>query len=79
EDLQQIHPDDMEKMDLRWQMAMLTMRARSPKWSATTATRGDILLGSVEQRSKISRQQEQGELKKECACGNIYFHIFGVM
>ncbi|GJT06459.1 ribonuclease H-like domain-containing protein [Tanacetum coccineum] len=66
EDLQQIHPDDIEEMDLRWQMTMLTMRARrflkntgrslllmamrllvliSPKWSATTATRGDILLG----------------------------------
>ncbi|GKC05881.1 hypothetical protein Tco_0997491 [Tanacetum coccineum] len=28
EDLQQIHPYDMEEMDLRWQMAMLTMRAR---------------------------------------------------
>nr|GEX13133.1 hypothetical protein [Tanacetum cinerariifolium] len=28
EDLEQIHPDDMEEMDLRWKMAMLTMRAR---------------------------------------------------
>nr|GEV13706.1 copia protein [Tanacetum cinerariifolium] len=28
EDLEQIHQDDMEEMDLRWQMAMLTMRAR---------------------------------------------------
>ncbi|GKG00946.1 ribonuclease H-like domain-containing protein, partial [Tanacetum coccineum] len=28
EDLQQIHPDDMEEMDLRWQMAILTMRAK---------------------------------------------------
>ncbi|GJX41303.1 ribonuclease H-like domain-containing protein [Tanacetum coccineum] len=28
EDLQQSHPDDIEEMDLRWQMAMLTMRAR---------------------------------------------------
>ncbi|GJT22277.1 retrovirus-related pol polyprotein from transposon TNT 1-94 [Tanacetum coccineum] len=28
EDLQQIHPDDLEEMDIRWQMAMLTMRAR---------------------------------------------------
>ncbi|GKC87855.1 ribonuclease H-like domain-containing protein, partial [Tanacetum coccineum] len=28
EDLQQIHPDDIEEVDLRWQMAMLTMRAR---------------------------------------------------
>ncbi|GKE10803.1 hypothetical protein Tco_1414354 [Tanacetum coccineum] len=28
EDLQQINPDDLEEMDLRWNMAMLTMRAR---------------------------------------------------
>nr|GEZ62902.1 hypothetical protein [Tanacetum cinerariifolium] len=28
EDLEQIHPDDLEEMDLRWQMVMLTMRAR---------------------------------------------------
>ncbi|GJS76479.1 hypothetical protein Tco_0726360 [Tanacetum coccineum] len=28
EDLQQIHHDDIEEIDLRWQMAMLTMRAR---------------------------------------------------
>ncbi|GJW88469.1 hypothetical protein Tco_0163809, partial [Tanacetum coccineum] len=28
DDLQQIHHDDIEEMDLRWQMAMLTMRAR---------------------------------------------------
>ncbi|GKB44540.1 ribonuclease H-like domain-containing protein [Tanacetum coccineum] len=28
EDSQQIHPDDIEDMNLRWQMAMLTMRAR---------------------------------------------------
>nr|GFA47310.1 hypothetical protein [Tanacetum cinerariifolium] len=28
EDLQQIHPYDMEEMDLKYQMAMLTMRAR---------------------------------------------------
>nr|GEW54041.1 hypothetical protein [Tanacetum cinerariifolium] len=35
-DLKQIDVDDLEEMDLRWQMAMLTMRARR-----------DILLGSV--------------------------------
>nr|GEV88038.1 hypothetical protein [Tanacetum cinerariifolium] len=28
EDLQQIHPDNLEEMDLRWNIAMLTMRAR---------------------------------------------------
>ncbi|GKB78916.1 hypothetical protein Tco_0945811, partial [Tanacetum coccineum] len=27
-DLQQIDADDLEEMDLKWQMAMLTMRAR---------------------------------------------------
>nr|GEX25647.1 hypothetical protein [Tanacetum cinerariifolium] len=32
EDLEQIYLDDMEEMDLRWQMAILTMRARrAPK------------------------------------------------
>ncbi|GKB52795.1 putative ribonuclease H-like domain-containing protein [Tanacetum coccineum] len=63
EDLQQIHPDDMEEMDLRWQMAMLTMRARR-----------DILLGSVElQEIKTTMK---GKLKKECACGNITSQIW---
>nr|GEX42918.1 hypothetical protein [Tanacetum cinerariifolium] len=28
ENLQQIHPDDLEEMNLRWNIAMLTMRAR---------------------------------------------------
>nr|GEW55736.1 hypothetical protein [Tanacetum cinerariifolium] len=28
EDLEQIYPNDIEEIDLRWQMAMLTMRAR---------------------------------------------------
>ncbi|GJV73793.1 ribonuclease H-like domain-containing protein [Tanacetum coccineum] len=28
EDLQQIHPNDLEEIDLRWNIAMLTMRAR---------------------------------------------------
>ncbi|GJS70981.1 hypothetical protein Tco_0703822 [Tanacetum coccineum] len=28
EDLQQINPDDLEEMDLRWNITMLTMRAR---------------------------------------------------
>nr|GEU69293.1 uncharacterized mitochondrial protein AtMg00810-like [Tanacetum cinerariifolium] len=28
EDLEQIHPEDLKEMDLRWQMAMLTIRAK---------------------------------------------------
>ncbi|GJU66306.1 putative ribonuclease H-like domain-containing protein [Tanacetum coccineum] len=64
EDLQQLHPDNLEEMDLRWQMAMLTMMAKrflkntrrkvtvngneTIRWSATTAIRGDIFPGSAE-------------------------------
>nr|GEV91879.1 hypothetical protein [Tanacetum cinerariifolium] len=52
EDLQQIHQDDMKDMDLRWQMAMLTMRAR----------RGDILLGSAKlQEIKTTRTRKAQE------------------
>nr|GEV30269.1 uncharacterized mitochondrial protein AtMg00810-like [Tanacetum cinerariifolium] len=33
DDLKQIDANDLEEMDLKWQMAMLTMRARSYDWS----------------------------------------------
>ncbi|GJW44528.1 ribonuclease H-like domain-containing protein [Tanacetum coccineum] len=77
EDLQQINPDDLEEMDLRWQMAMLTMRARrflkntkrkfsvngtetigliSPRWSVTTATKGDTFSNS--ELRKVSKASE---------------------
>ncbi|GKG46120.1 hypothetical protein Tco_0498566, partial [Tanacetum coccineum] len=38
EDLEQIHEDDLEEMDLKWQLALLSMRAR--RW--------DILQGNAE-------------------------------
>ena len=28
DDLEQIHPDDLEEMDIKWQMAMITLRAK---------------------------------------------------
>ncbi|GJT99703.1 hypothetical protein Tco_1110042 [Tanacetum coccineum] len=40
EDLQQIHPDDLEEMDL------------SPRWSVTTATKGPLLQGVQASRNK---------------------------
>nr|GEW95770.1 hypothetical protein [Tanacetum cinerariifolium]GEW95774.1 hypothetical protein [Tanacetum cinerariifolium] len=33
DDLKKIDADDLEEMDLKWQMAMVTMRARSYNWS----------------------------------------------
>nr|GEZ27408.1 hypothetical protein [Tanacetum cinerariifolium] len=44
DDLKQIDADDLEEMDLKWKIAMLTVRAR---WSATTSTGKDTLQGSI--------------------------------
>ncbi|GJZ00894.1 hypothetical protein Tco_0518323, partial [Tanacetum coccineum] len=41
EGLQQIHPDDLEEMDLR------PLGLISPRWSVITATKGDTLQGSA--------------------------------
>nr|GEW84907.1 hypothetical protein [Tanacetum cinerariifolium] len=45
DDLKKIDADDLEEIDLKWQMAMLTMRAR--RHNATTGTREGILQGSA--------------------------------
>nr|GEV98350.1 ribonuclease H-like domain-containing protein [Tanacetum cinerariifolium]GEX43464.1 ribonuclease H-like domain-containing protein [Tanacetum cinerariifolium] len=56
DDLKQIDADDLEKMNLKWQMAMLI-------WSVTTATGRDTLQGSVglesvEARLLVYKQNE---------------------
>ncbi|GJU95245.1 hypothetical protein Tco_1320001 [Tanacetum coccineum] len=56
ENLQQIHPDDIEEMDLRWQMAMLTMRARSLVRAATTASSLEVEKDSGKDASKQGRR-----------------------
>ncbi|GKC23053.1 hypothetical protein Tco_1025203 [Tanacetum coccineum] len=48
EDWQQIHPDDIEEMYLRWQMAMLTMRARSLRRSVPVETSTSTALVSCD-------------------------------
>nr|GFB74721.1 ribonuclease H-like domain-containing protein [Tanacetum cinerariifolium] len=47
EDLKQIDVDDIEEIDLRWQMAMLTMRARRFLQKTGRNLERDILLESV--------------------------------
>ncbi|GJZ86331.1 putative reverse transcriptase, RNA-dependent DNA polymerase [Tanacetum coccineum] len=54
EDLQQIHPDDLEEMDLRWNIAMLTIRAR--RFLKNTRMKLDM---ANKERIRESRQQEQ--------------------
>ncbi|GJX06777.1 putative reverse transcriptase domain-containing protein [Tanacetum coccineum] len=48
EDLQQIDADDLEEMDLKWQMAMLTMRARR----SLNKTRRKIIANGDDRASK---------------------------
>ncbi|GJS05492.1 hypothetical protein Tco_0322000 [Tanacetum coccineum] len=72
EDLQQIHPDDIEEMDLRWQMAMLTMRAR--RFLKNT--------GRKLTSSKKSRQQD-GKLERICVLvetctSHLWVHVMGI-
>ncbi|GJV74061.1 hypothetical protein Tco_1494056 [Tanacetum coccineum] len=43
------------------------------KWSTTTATRGDILLGSAELQENQDNKNKK-KLKKECACGKNLHH-----
>ncbi|GKB24246.1 ribonuclease H-like domain-containing protein, partial [Tanacetum coccineum] len=68
EDLQQIHPDDIEEIDLRWQMAMLTMRARR----FLKNTRRRLTVNSNENidfdKSKVEcyNCHKKGHFAKEC-------------
>nr|GEY28178.1 ribonuclease H-like domain-containing protein [Tanacetum cinerariifolium] len=54
EDLKQINVDDLEEMDLRWQMAMLTMRARRSFPNEAEARKIELKLG-------ISSKEEKGK------------------
>ncbi|GJT39958.1 hypothetical protein Tco_0939823 [Tanacetum coccineum] len=57
EDLQQINPDDLEEMDLMWQMAMLTMRAR--RFLKNTRRKLTVNgLESVEERLLVYKKNE---------------------
>ncbi|GJT81249.1 ribonuclease H-like domain-containing protein [Tanacetum coccineum] len=58
EDLQQIHPDEMEEMDLRWQIGHVDYEGKK--------VFEEYKKKAYLQSSKKSRQQEQGKLKKEC-------------
>ncbi|GJT72315.1 ribonuclease H-like domain-containing protein [Tanacetum coccineum] len=68
EDLQQIHPDDIEEMDLRWQMAILTMRARR----SLKNTRRKLIVNGNENigfdKSKVEyfNCHKRGHFAREC-------------
>nr|GEU34350.1 hypothetical protein [Tanacetum cinerariifolium] len=58
EDLEKIHPDDMEKMDLGWKMAMMTMRDRRYDWSDQAEERPNYVLMAFTSSSSNSKKSE---------------------
>ncbi|GJZ05331.1 ribonuclease H-like domain-containing protein [Tanacetum coccineum] len=68
EDLQQIHPDDMEEMDLRWQMAMSTMRARRflKNTGRKLTVNGNETIGFDKSKVECYNCHKRGHFAREC-------------
>ncbi|GKB83937.1 ribonuclease H-like domain-containing protein [Tanacetum coccineum] len=68
EDLQQIHPDDLEEMDLRWQMAMLTMRARRflKNTGRKFSVNGTETIGFDKSKVECYNCHKRGHFAREC-------------
>ncbi|GKA83406.1 ribonuclease H-like domain-containing protein, partial [Tanacetum coccineum] len=68
DDLQQIHPYDMEEIDLRWQMAMLTMRAR--RFLKITGKKltvnGNETIGFDKSKVECYNCHKRGHFAREC-------------
>nr|GEW83507.1 hypothetical protein [Tanacetum cinerariifolium] len=67
-DLKQIDVDDLEKMDLRWQMAMLTMRARRflQKTGRNLGDNGPTSMGFDMSKVKCYNCHIKGHFAREC-------------
>ncbi|GKC96631.1 putative ribonuclease H-like domain-containing protein [Tanacetum coccineum] len=68
EDLQQIHPDDMEEMDLRWQMAMLTIRERRflKNTGRKLIVNGNETIGFDKSKVKCYNCHKRGHYARKC-------------
>ncbi|GJY03116.1 ribonuclease H-like domain-containing protein [Tanacetum coccineum] len=68
EDLQQINLDDLEEMDLRWQMAMLTMRARRflKNTERKLTVNGNETIGFDKSKLECYNCHKRGHFTKEC-------------
>nr|GEZ05609.1 ribonuclease H-like domain-containing protein [Tanacetum cinerariifolium] len=66
EDLEQILEDDLEKMDLKWQLALLSMRAKRDSFR--------ILMGHFARECRVLRNHENRTRNQETTdneCGNL--------
>ncbi|GJS46994.1 putative ribonuclease H-like domain-containing protein [Tanacetum coccineum] len=68
EDLQQINPDDLEEIDLRWQMAMLTMRARRflKNTRRKLTVNGTETIGFDKSKVECYNCHKRGHFAREC-------------
>ncbi|GKB01661.1 putative ribonuclease H-like domain-containing protein [Tanacetum coccineum] len=68
EDLQQIDADDLEEMDLKWQMAMLTMRARRflNKTGRKISANGSETIGFNKSKVECYNCHKRGHFAREC-------------
>ncbi|GJU48043.1 ribonuclease H-like domain-containing protein [Tanacetum coccineum] len=68
EDLQQIDADDLEEMDLKWQMAMLTMRARRflNKTGRKINPNGSETIGFNKSKVECYNCHKKGHFAREC-------------
>ncbi|GJX09195.1 putative ribonuclease H-like domain-containing protein [Tanacetum coccineum] len=68
QDLQQIHTDDIEEMDLRWQMAMLTMRARRflKNTGKKLTVNGNETIGFDKSKVECYNCHKRGHFAREC-------------
>ncbi|GJX66253.1 ribonuclease H-like domain-containing protein [Tanacetum coccineum] len=67
-DLQQIHPDDLEKIDLRWLMAMLTIRARRflKNTGRKLSVNGNETIGFDKSKVECYNCHKRGHFAREC-------------
>ncbi|GJW40440.1 retrovirus-related pol polyprotein from transposon TNT 1-94 [Tanacetum coccineum] len=68
EDLQQFHPDDLEEMDLRWQMAMFTIRARRflKNTGRKVTINGNETIGFDKSKVECYNCYKKGHFAREC-------------
>ncbi|GKC23347.1 putative ribonuclease H-like domain-containing protein [Tanacetum coccineum] len=68
EDLEQIHEDDLEEMDLKWQLALLSMRARKyyQRTGKKITINGSDTAGYEKSKVECFNCHKLGHFSKEC-------------